>query len=197
MKSVQIRSYFWSVFSCIRTEYGDLRLNLRIQYEYRKIRTRNNSVFGHFSRSEFSTILLFENCLSISGWRFNFLTFVGLGGSGSSFFIFQNIFYRFFNIVNFWCWNIYSVCIDRLIRTKVIAVSKTTCCHKVSLYSKLDISDDFIPALYFKSHFNSDFQSRDISWRGIIGTKPFLLRPCHFSSCSVQDMVKHFSLVSA
>ena len=36
-KSVQIQSYFWSVFSCIRTEY-------------RKIRTRNNSVFGHFSR---------------------------------------------------------------------------------------------------------------------------------------------------
>ena len=38
MKSVQIRSYFWSVFSCIQTEY-------------RKIRTRNNSVFGHFSRT--------------------------------------------------------------------------------------------------------------------------------------------------
>ena len=38
MKSVQIRSYFRSIFSCI-------------QYEYRKIRTRNNSVFGHFSRS--------------------------------------------------------------------------------------------------------------------------------------------------
>ena len=37
-KIVQIRSYFWSVFSCIRTEY-------------RKIRTRNNSVFGNFSRS--------------------------------------------------------------------------------------------------------------------------------------------------
>ena len=28
--------YFWSVFSCIRTEYT-------------KIRTKNNSVFGHFS----------------------------------------------------------------------------------------------------------------------------------------------------
>ena len=27
-------------------------LNLRIQSEYRKIRTRNNSVFGHFSRSD-------------------------------------------------------------------------------------------------------------------------------------------------
>ena len=25
VKSVQIRSYFWPVFSCIRTEYGDLR----------------------------------------------------------------------------------------------------------------------------------------------------------------------------
>ena len=38
VKSVQIQSYFWSVFSCI-------------QSEYRKTRTRNNSVFGHFSRS--------------------------------------------------------------------------------------------------------------------------------------------------
>ena len=34
MKSVQIQSYFRSVFSCIPTEYGDLL------------------VFGHFSRSE-------------------------------------------------------------------------------------------------------------------------------------------------
>ena len=25
VKSVQIRSHFWSVFSCIRTEYRDLR----------------------------------------------------------------------------------------------------------------------------------------------------------------------------
>ena len=39
VKSIQIRSYFWSVFSCIRTKY-------------RKIRTRNKSVFGHFSCSE-------------------------------------------------------------------------------------------------------------------------------------------------
>ena len=36
--SVQIRSFLWSVLSCIRTEY-------------RKIRIRKNSVFGHFSRS--------------------------------------------------------------------------------------------------------------------------------------------------
>ena len=30
--------------------------NLRIQSEYRKIRTRNKSVFGHFSRSGVPTI---------------------------------------------------------------------------------------------------------------------------------------------
>ena len=38
VKSVQIWIYFWSIFSCICTEY-------------RKIRTTNNSIFGHFSRS--------------------------------------------------------------------------------------------------------------------------------------------------
>ena len=43
VKSVQVRSYFWSVFSCIRTEYGFYGVNLSIQPEYRKIRTRNNS----------------------------------------------------------------------------------------------------------------------------------------------------------
>ena len=35
VKRVQIRSYFWSVFSCIRIEYGDLRskspYSIRIQ----------------------------------------------------------------------------------------------------------------------------------------------------------------------
>ena len=43
VKSVQIRSLFWSVFFCIRTEY-------------RKIRTRENSVFGYFSRSDVSSV---------------------------------------------------------------------------------------------------------------------------------------------
>ena len=50
MKSVQIRSYFWSVFACIRTEYGEL-VNLRIQPEQRKMQTRNNSLFGRYSLS--------------------------------------------------------------------------------------------------------------------------------------------------
>ena len=38
VKNIQIWSFFWSVFSCIRTEY-------------RKIRTRKNSTFGYFPRS--------------------------------------------------------------------------------------------------------------------------------------------------
>ena len=38
VKSVQIRSFFWTVSSCVWTEYG-------------KIETRKNSVFGNFSRS--------------------------------------------------------------------------------------------------------------------------------------------------
>ena len=50
VKCVQIRSFFWSVFSRIRTEYGEI-VSLRIQSEYRKKRTRKYSIFGYFSRS--------------------------------------------------------------------------------------------------------------------------------------------------
>ena len=55
VKSVQMRSYFWSVFSCIRTEY-------------RKMQTRNNSVFELFSSSVNFQVLLFfifSNCLTM------------------------------------------------------------------------------------------------------------------------------------
>ena len=47
VKSVQIRSFFWSIFSRIRTEYGE-------------IRTRKNSVFGHFSRSVNSCVIFWN-----------------------------------------------------------------------------------------------------------------------------------------
>ena len=47
----QIRSFFWSVFSRIRTEYGEIW----------SIRTRKNSLFGHFSRSEFCCRYVEEN----------------------------------------------------------------------------------------------------------------------------------------
>ena len=62
VKSVQIRSYFWSVFSRIRTEY---EVSLRIQSECGKIRTRNNSVFGHFLRSECSLRPWIDNLLKL------------------------------------------------------------------------------------------------------------------------------------
>ena len=38
VKNAQMQSYFWPVFSCIQSEYSE-------------IRTRNNSIFRHFSRS--------------------------------------------------------------------------------------------------------------------------------------------------
>ena len=47
VKRVQIRSFFWSVFSLIWTEYGDL-WSTEIS-EYGKIWSRKNSVFGQFS----------------------------------------------------------------------------------------------------------------------------------------------------
>ena len=55
VKCVQIRSYLWSVFPCI-------------QSEYRKIRTRNSSVFGHFSHSDYLA-LLFENIGTKFRWK--------------------------------------------------------------------------------------------------------------------------------
>ena len=49
MKSFQIRGFSWSVFSRIRTQY---LVSLRIQSTCGKIRTRKDSILGHFSRSE-------------------------------------------------------------------------------------------------------------------------------------------------
>ena len=52
VKSVQIRSFFWSLFSRIRTEYGNLLRKSPYSVRIRKIQTRKNSVFGHFSHSD-------------------------------------------------------------------------------------------------------------------------------------------------
>ena len=51
VKSVQIRSFFWSVFSIFGLNTEIYAVNFRIQSEYGKIGTRKNIVFGHFSRS--------------------------------------------------------------------------------------------------------------------------------------------------
>ena len=47
MTSVQMRSFFWSIFSRFRTEYLFV-----FSSKCGKIRSRKNSVFGHFSRSD-------------------------------------------------------------------------------------------------------------------------------------------------
>ena len=52
MKSAQIRTFFWSVFSLFGLNTEIYSVNLRIKSEYGKIRTRKNSGFGRFSRSE-------------------------------------------------------------------------------------------------------------------------------------------------
>ena len=52
VKSVQIRSFFWSVFSRIQTEYGEI-LRSFFWSVFSPIRTEYGEilVFGHFSRS--------------------------------------------------------------------------------------------------------------------------------------------------
>ena len=53
LKIVKMRIFFWSVFSCIRTEY-------------RKITTRKNSVFRQFSCSaSFPELLILEDSTSL------------------------------------------------------------------------------------------------------------------------------------
>ena len=59
VKSAQIRSSFWSVFSCIRTEY-------------RKIRTRKNSVSEHFKQCPFPTTSQPKTILYVARYTKNF-----------------------------------------------------------------------------------------------------------------------------
>ena len=59
MKSVQIRSFFWSVVFCIRTEDGDLQsINIHIQSKYRNKRTRKLRI-RHFLHSDFLQVMCF------------------------------------------------------------------------------------------------------------------------------------------
>ena len=53
-------------------------INLRIQFEYRKIQTRNNSVFGHFSRSDgFDIISISETWLKENKDLINYVQIPG------------------------------------------------------------------------------------------------------------------------
>ena len=53
VKSVQIRSFFWSVFSCIRTKYRFYPVNLRIQFVRIQENIEINSVFRHFTQYQY------------------------------------------------------------------------------------------------------------------------------------------------
>ena len=53
VNSVQIQSFFRSVYSRLELNTEIYSVNLRVQPEQGKIGTRKNSVFGHFSRSVF------------------------------------------------------------------------------------------------------------------------------------------------
>ena len=51
VKSVQIRSFFWSVFSRIRTEYREIRSISPYSAQMWENKDHKKSVFGHFSRN--------------------------------------------------------------------------------------------------------------------------------------------------
>ena len=46
--SAQIRSFFWSIFSRIRTEYGEIRRDIQYSVRYGKIRTRETPYLDTF-----------------------------------------------------------------------------------------------------------------------------------------------------
>ena len=47
-----MRSFLWSVFSRIRTEYGELRSISPYSAQMRENADQNNSEYGHFSDSD-------------------------------------------------------------------------------------------------------------------------------------------------
>ena len=55
-KIVQILSIIWSIFSCIRTKYGDLRSKSAYSTLIQENTDQKNSVFGHFSHSVWKSI---------------------------------------------------------------------------------------------------------------------------------------------
>ena len=52
VKSVGIRSFFWSVFSCILTEYGEMGTISKYSVEMQENVDKTNSEYWHFSRGD-------------------------------------------------------------------------------------------------------------------------------------------------
>ena len=52
---------FWSTFSCIRTEYGEILSISPYSGQLRENADQNNSVYGHFSGSDELSVFAFGN----------------------------------------------------------------------------------------------------------------------------------------
>ena len=66
VKSVQIRSFFRPVFSCIQTEYREiLRISLHLVRMWRNM-DQENSVFGHFLHSDLDLEKLTDEILTMT-----------------------------------------------------------------------------------------------------------------------------------
>ena len=57
VKSVQIHSFFWSIISCLRTEYEYLLCKSPYSAWIHENKTQKNSAFWHFSRSVVGLLL--------------------------------------------------------------------------------------------------------------------------------------------
>ena len=70
VKSIQIRSFSGPYFPVFELNTAIYFVNLGIQSEYREIRTRKNSVLGHFSRR-----VSIKFCIYIGKFHFTILSF--------------------------------------------------------------------------------------------------------------------------
>ena len=59
-KGSKYRVFFWSLLSCIGTEYGDLRNKSPYSVRIQENKNQKNSIFGHFSPSAFLKNLQFK-----------------------------------------------------------------------------------------------------------------------------------------
>ena len=80
LKSVQIRSFFWSVFSGIRTEYGEIRSISPYSVQMRENADMNNSDFRYLLHSEnyalrFLKITVTQTCNILLIFHLEFLVY--------------------------------------------------------------------------------------------------------------------------
>ena len=74
VKSVQIRSFFWSVFSCIRTEYGDLRCKSPYSVQIQKNTDQKKlRIWTLFTQCAYGNCYTFSGCSAKSELHHSFI----------------------------------------------------------------------------------------------------------------------------